>query len=70
MEGKQQGEVVWFKNEKGYGFIQPDSGGKQIFVHHTAIQMDGYKSLKEGQRVTFSVVKGQKGPQAEAVEVL
>jgi cold shock protein len=70
VDGKQQGTVKWFSNQKGYGFIGSDSGGKDIFVHHSAIEMDGYKSLKEGQRVIFSVVPGQKGPQAEAVEVL
>ena len=69
MDARMEGTVVWFKNELGYGFLQPDSGGKQIFVHHTAIQMDGYKTLKEGQSVTFTVVKGQKGPQAEEVVV-
>ena len=70
MDGKQQGTVKWFSGEKGYGFIGPDGGGKDVFVHHTAIEMDGYKTLKEGQRVTFSVVRGAKGPQAEAVEVV
>ena len=69
MEDKQTGEVVWFKNELGYGFIQPDGGGKQLFVHHSAIKMDGYKTLKEGQRVTFAVTRGAKGPQAEDVVV-
>ncbi len=70
MDGKQQGTVKWFSNEKGYGFIGSDNGGKDLFVHHTAIEMDGYKTLKEGQRVTFSVVRGAKGPQAEGVEVV
>ena len=70
MDGKQQGTVKWFSNEKGYGFIGSDNGGKDVFVHHTAIEMEGYKTLKEGQRVTFSVVRGAKGPQAEEVVLL
>ncbi len=69
MDGRIEGTVVWFKNELGYGFIQPEGGGKQIFVHHSAIRMDGYKTLKEGQTVTFAVVKGNKGPQADEVVV-
>jgi CspA family cold shock protein len=60
-----QGTVKWFKNQ--YGFIAPDSGGKDVFVHHTAIKMGGYKTLEEGQRVTFDIVRGEKGPQAESV---
>jgi cold shock protein len=60
-----QGTVKWFKNQ--YGFIAPDAGGKDVFVHHTAIKMDGYKTLEEGQRVTFDIVRGEKGPQAESV---
>lgn len=64
-----QGTVKWFSAEKGYGFIAPDGGGKDIFVHHTAIQMDGYKKLDEGDRVSFDPVKGNKGPQAEGVVV-
>jgi CspA family cold shock protein len=64
------GSVVWFGNALGYGFIQPDGGGKQIFVHHSAIEMDGYKTLTEGQRVEFAVVPGGKGPQADAVKVI
>ena len=70
MDGKQQGTVKWFKADLGYGFIGPDGGGKDVFVHHTAIEMEGYKTLKEGQRVTFSVVRGAKGPQAEEVVLL
>jgi CspA family cold shock protein len=69
VETRIEGTVKWFSNEKGYGFIAPDQGGKDVFVHHSAIEMDGYKTLKEGQRVTFAVVKGKKGPQAEAVVV-
>jgi cold shock protein len=64
------GTVKWFDNARGYGFIAPDGGGKDIFVHHTAIDMDGYKTLKESQRVTFAVVRGGKGPQADEVSVI
>jgi CspA family cold shock protein len=63
-----QGTVKWFNAEKGFGFIAVD-GGQDVFVHYSAIQMDGYKSLDEGQRVTFEVVQGEKGPQADAVRV-
>ena len=70
MDDRKQGTVKWFKAELGYGFISPDGGGKDIFVHHTAIEMDGYRTLKEGQRVGFSVVKGNKGPQCESVAVI
>lgn len=70
MDERIQGTVKWFSNAKGYGFIGPDRGGKDLFVHHTAIEMDGYKTLTEGQRVTFAVVPGDKGPQADAVVVL
>ena len=63
------GIVKWFNSEKGYGFITVDGEGQDVFVHYSAIQMDGYKSLDEGQRVTFEVVQGEKGPQADAVRV-
>ncbi len=62
-----QGTVKWFNNEKGFGFITPQSGGNDVFVHHTAIQGTGYKSLNEGDNVTFDVVKGPKGDQAANV---
>ncbi|GAA3627761.1 MULTISPECIES: cold-shock protein [Kineosporia] len=62
-----QGTVKWFNAEKGFGFISVDEGGADVFVHWSAIQMDGYRSLDEGQRVEFEVTQGQKGPQAEAV---
>jgi CspA family cold shock protein len=65
-----QGTVKWFNSEKGYGFITRDDGGADVFVHFSAIQMDGYKSLDEGQRVEFDVGQGQKGPQAESVRVI
>lgn len=67
MNERQTGTVKWFKGDLGYGFIAPSTGGKDLFVHHSAIQMDGYKTLSEGQRVTFAVVRGEKGPQADAV---
>ncbi len=58
------GTVKWFNSEKGYGFISQDGGGADVFVHFSAIQMDGYRSLEEGQRVEFEITQGQKGPQA------
>lgn len=58
------GKVKWFNPTKGYGFITPDEGDKDLFVHHSSIQGDGYKSLKEEQSVTFDVEDGDKGPQA------
>lgn len=70
MDERISGIVKWFSNEKGYGFIGSDEGGKDVFVHHSAVQMDGYKTLKEGQRVSFVVARGNKGPQAEAVSVI
>jgi CspA family cold shock protein len=59
-----QGKVKWFNDAKGYGFIEQDGGGKDIFVHFSAITGDGFKSLKEGDPVTFEVSQGPKGPQA------
>lgn len=69
MDDRVSGVVKWFKGDLGYGFIAPDAGGKDLFVHHSAIQMDGYKTLREGQKVTFEVARGTKGPQAEAVVI-
>jgi CspA family cold shock protein len=58
------GKVKWFDSTKGFGFITPSDGGKDVFAHHTAIQGEGYKSLDENQEVTYDVTEGQKGPQA------
>ena len=63
----EQGKVRWFNNKKGYGFIQKDSDGKDIFVHFSAIKMEGYKSLKTNDSVEFDVTDGEKGPQAANV---
>jgi CspA family cold shock protein len=62
-----QGTVKWFNADKGYGFIAPDDGTADVFVHHTAIQIDGFRSLHENQRVEFTAGQGAKGPQAEQV---
>ncbi|MBD8059471.1 cold-shock protein [Cellulomonas sp. JH27-2] len=62
-----QGTVKWFNAEKGYGFITPDNGGADLFVHFSSIQVDGYRTLEEGQAVEFEVGQGAKGPQAEQV---
>ena len=61
------GTVKWFNESKGYGFITPQDGSKDVFVHHSAITGSGFKTLAEGQRVTFDVKEGPKGPQAENV---
>jgi cold shock protein len=61
-----EGTVKWFNDAKGFGFIEQD-GGKDVFVHHTAIKADGFRSLKEGERVSFEVVEGAKGPAAANV---
>jgi len=65
-----QGTVKWFNAEKGYGFITLEGDNQDVFVHWSAIQMDGYRSLEEGQQVQFEVGEGQKGPQAESVTLL
>jgi len=64
------GTVKWFNDAKGYGFISPDGGAKDVFVHFSAIESKGFKSLAEGSRVEFTVVQGQKGPQAANVRVI
>ena len=62
-----RGKVKWFNDAKGFGFIEQENGGKDIFVHFSAIQDEGFKTLREGQEVSFDVVEGPKGPQATNV---
>jgi CspA family cold shock protein len=64
------GTVKWFNSEKGYGFITPDDGGKDLFVHFSAIQGEGYKSLPEGQKVDYEPQQGDRGPQAANVTLV
>jgi CspA family cold shock protein len=61
------GTVKWFSNEKGYGFITPEDGSKDLFVHFSGIEGDGYRTLAEGQKVEYTQTQGQKGPQATGV---
>jgi CspA family cold shock protein len=65
-----QGTVKWFNSEKGFGFISVDGGGADVFVHFSAIDASGYRSLEENQRVEFEVTQGPKGPQADKVRVI
>jgi CspA family cold shock protein len=65
-----EGVVKWFSSEKGYGFITPDGGGKDLFVHFSEIQGDGFRTLDEGQRVSYEETEGRKGPQASSVSPL
>ena len=62
------GKVKWFNNAKGYGFVLPDEGGEDLFVHYSAIEMDGYKTLKAGQQVQFDIVEGPKGLHAVNIQ--
>lgn len=62
-----QGKVKWFNDKKGYGFIIPDEGGKDLFVHHSNIAMDGFRTLEEGQCVEFETMQGRKGQEATNV---
>ncbi len=61
------GTVKWFNEKKGFGFIEPDDGGDDLFVHHSSIDMEGYRTLQEGQKVEFEPAQGEKGPQATNV---
>ena len=70
MSKRQTGTVKWFNDSKGFGFIERGGGEKDVFVHHSAIEMDGFKSLREGERVEFIVEQGQKGPSAAQVRAL
>ena len=63
-----RGKVKWFNDQKGYGFITPDEGGKDLFVHHSAIMADGFRTLAEGQAVDFEVEESEKGPKAKNVK--
>lgn len=64
------GTVKWFNNAKGFGFILPEGGGEDLFAHYSSIEMDGYKTLKAGQTVTFEMVQGQKGMHATHIKVV
>ena len=69
MSEQKQGTVKWFDSKKGYGFITPSEGGNDLFVHHTSIDMDGYKTLSEDQRVSYQVGNSDRGPVATNVVV-
>jgi cold shock protein len=64
------GTVKWFNGDKGFGFIEPDGGGADVFAHYSNIQAQGFRELAEGQKVEFDVAQGQKGPQAENIRLL
>ncbi|RIK37156.1 MAG: cold-shock protein [Chloroflexi bacterium] len=68
MNDRKRGVVKWFNDQKGYGFITPEAGGKDVFVHHSAIMSAGFRSLAEGDRVEFSIQQGPKGPSAANVQ--
>ena len=62
-----RGTVKWFSDQKGYGFITPEEGGDDLFVHHSNVEMEGFRSLQEGQTVTYEPAQGRKGPEATKV---
>ena len=70
MSNREKGTVKWFNDAKGFGFIAPESGSKDIFVHHSAIVAEGFRSLTEGDRVEFGIEQGPKGPSATNVNVI
>lgn len=70
MFNRENGTVKWFNDEKGFGFIMPQSGGDDLFVHFKAIECDGFKCLKEGQQISFVAERGQKGLQAAQVQIM
>jgi cold shock protein len=70
MAERELGVVKWFNGEKGYGFLARDNGEKDVFVHFSAINAEGFRTLREGQRVEFEVVQGEKGPQAQDVDII
>lgn len=70
MSERETGTVKWFNGEKGFGFIAPDDGTKDVFVHYSSILGNGFKTLKEDQKVEFIIVQGDKGPQAQDVQVI
>ena len=65
-----RGTVKWFSNQKGYGFITPDDGGEDLFVHYTNVEMEGFRNLQEGQTVEYEAAQGKKGPEATKVHLL
>ena len=70
MADRLTGTVKWFSDEKGYGFITPEGGGKDLFVHHSAIHAEGFRSLQKGARVEFTIGSGPKGPNAQDVIIV
>jgi cold shock protein len=69
LKNMPEGTVKWFNDEKGYGFISPDEGGEDLFVHHSGIAVEGFKSLDEGAKVTYEATQGKKGMQANNVSI-
>lgn len=67
---QQNGKVKWFNNSKGFGFIVPETGGNDVFAHFSQVNMEGYRTLKTGQMVSFDLVEGEKGPQAQNIQPL